>query len=128
MDAAAAQHNWAASGVAGFFNGYHAAIDSHPTIPSVAVACLHGSAGQGSAGQGHAGSEWDLARALVLSYDLVVEPVTRSDAERAAAMWRPGQGLPLGDRLCLALTERLGATVWTAGTARQGRPGAALIR
>lgn len=75
-----------------------------------------------------AGAEWDLARALLLSYDLVVEPVTRSDAEDAAAMWRPGQGLSLGDRLCLALTERLGATVWTADTAWRGRPGVALIR
>ncbi len=75
-----------------------------------------------------AGAEWDLARALLLSYDLVVEPVTRSDAELAAAMWRPGQGLSLGDRLCLALTARLGATVWTADTAWRGRPGVALSR
>lgn len=75
-----------------------------------------------------AGAEWDLARALLLSYDLVVEPVTRSDAEDAAAMWRPGQGLSLGDRLCLALTERLGATAWTADAEWQGRPGVALIR
>jgi ribonuclease VapC len=42
--------------------------------------------------------EWDLARALLLSYDLVVEPVTRSDAEDAALMWRPGRRDRGGDQ------------------------------
>lgn len=45
VDAAAAQHIGAASGLAGFINGHHAAIESHPTIPSVAEAGLYGSAG-----------------------------------------------------------------------------------
>jgi PIN domain nuclease of toxin-antitoxin system len=45
---------------------------------------------------------------------MVVEPVTRIDAEWAAARWRAGEGLSLGDRLCLALGERLDAEVWTA--------------
>lgn len=60
------------------------------------------------------GRSWDLARALLLGYGLVVEPVTLEDAERAAHRWRRGAGLSLGDRLCLALGARLDATVWTA--------------
>lgn len=60
---------------------------------------------------------WDLARVLLLSYGLVIEPVYDVDAERAAALWRSGSGLSLADRLCLATAERLTATVWTADTA-----------
>ena len=60
---------------------------------------------------------WPLARALLLSHDLRVEPVIEEDAERAAALWRPGAGLSLADRLCLALRERLATTVWTADRA-----------
>jgi PIN domain nuclease of toxin-antitoxin system len=64
-----------------------------------------------------AGRDWDLARALLLSYDLVLEPVTIADAEAAARRWRPGAGLSLADRLCLVLGERLAHDVWTADTA-----------
>lgn len=60
---------------------------------------------------------WDLARGLLLGYDLSVEPVRAADAECAARLWRAGSGLSLGDRLCLATGRRLGATVWTADTA-----------
>lgn len=60
------------------------------------------------------GRTWSLARALLLSHDLVVEPVIAEDAEAAARMWRRGAGLSLGDRLCLALGDRLDATIWTA--------------
>lgn len=60
------------------------------------------------------GRNWALARALLLTYGLDVEPVTADDAEWAAARWRTGEGLSLADRLCLALGERLDATVWTA--------------
>ena len=63
------------------------------------------------------GADWDLARALVLSYDLVVEPVLAEDAEKAARLWRTGTSLSLADRLCLATADRLAATVWTADTA-----------
>lgn len=74
-----------------------------------------------SAGSG----SWELARALLLSYGLVVEPVLAEDAERAAALWRRGSGLSLADRLCLALGERLDAMIWTAdaawGTSEQVR-------
>jgi ribonuclease VapC len=60
---------------------------------------------------------WRPARALLLSYGLVVEPVITIDAERAAQLWRRGSGLSLGDRLCLATASRLDAVVWTADTA-----------
>lgn len=64
-----------------------------------------------------AGGDWDLTRALLLSYDLRVEPVTASDAEWAAYRHRRGEGLSLADRLCLALGERLGLRVLTADKA-----------
>lgn len=37
-----------------------------------------------------AAADWDLARALLMSFDLQIEPVTESDAETAAAMWHRG--------------------------------------
>jgi len=57
---------------------------------------------------------WDLAATLLATYDLAIEPVTMADAELAARLWRPGSGLSLADRLCLALGARLGAVVLTA--------------
>ncbi len=76
-----------------------------------------------------AGRDWVLARALLASYDVAVERVTEDDAESAAAMWTRGAPHSLGDRLCLALGDRLDATVitadsaWgTAGRIRQIRP------
>lgn len=62
------------------------------------------------------GRDWDLARALLLSYELEIDAVTPSDAEWAARRWRRGEGLSMADRLCLALGERLDAVVWTADT------------
>lgn len=62
------------------------------------------------------GGDWDLAAVLLLSYGLALEPVTVDDGEWAARRWRRGEGLSLGDRLCLALGDRLDATVWTADT------------
>ncbi len=63
------------------------------------------------------GRNWDLAKALLLSYELDVAAVTQVDAEWAARRWRRGEGLSGADRLCLALGERLDAAVWTADTA-----------
>jgi PIN domain nuclease of toxin-antitoxin system len=63
------------------------------------------------------GRDWSLARALLASYELHLEPVTADDAEQAAAIWSQGSGLSLGDRLCLALARRLEATVWIADNA-----------
>ena len=61
--------------------------------------------------------DWGLARALLESYSITVEPVTLDDAEWAASRWQPGEGLSLGDRLCLALGERKDAQVLTADAA-----------
>lgn len=70
-----------------------------------------------------AGRDWDLPQALLASYSVRVEPVVRQDAEWAARRWRPGEGLSLADRLCLALGERLDAEVLTADKSwgRSGR-------
>lgn len=61
-----------------------------------------------------AGADWRIARSLLLSYGLRVESATVEDGERAAELWRSGAGLSLADRFCLALGERMEATVWTA--------------
>jgi len=63
------------------------------------------------------GGDWDLARALLRSYGLTIEPVTIEDAELAAKTWQAGNGLSLADRLCLALATRLAQTVLTADKA-----------
>jgi PIN domain nuclease of toxin-antitoxin system len=69
------------------------------------------------------GQDWDLVRALLVSYPVEVEPVLEEDAEWAARRWRRGEGLSLADRLCLALAERADEEVWTADTSwgRSGR-------
>lgn len=71
---------------------------------------------------------WELAGLLLVSYGITVEPVTRADAEAAAARWQRGSGLSLADRLCLALAERLAATVWTADTAWGDQPPVRQVR
>ena len=63
-----------------------------------------------------AGRDWDLVRALLVSYGIRVEPVGADDAEWAAHRWKRGEGLSLADRLCLALAERCDADVFTADT------------
>lgn len=63
------------------------------------------------------GGDWDLARSLLLSYDLMVEPVSADDAEAAAALWARRPHLSLGDRLCLALAGRLEVPALTADRA-----------
>lgn len=60
---------------------------------------------------GRRGGDWPLARGLLLSYGIVVEPVAQGDAERAAQMWESGSALSLGDRLCLAQAAVREATV-----------------
>lgn len=64
-----------------------------------------------------AGRDWSLSRALLASYGVVIEDVTEADGEWAAARWRRGEGLSLGDRLCLALAHRLNAQALTADAA-----------
>jgi PIN domain nuclease of toxin-antitoxin system len=60
--------------------------------------------------------DWSLVRALLTSYQVQVDPVSIGDGEWAARRWRRGEGLSLGDRLCLALAERIDADVLTADT------------
>jgi ribonuclease VapC len=60
------------------------------------------------------GRDWGLARALLESYSLHLEPVSIDDAEQAAITWVSGSGLSLADRLCLALGRRLDAVVLTS--------------
>lgn len=74
------------------------------------------------------GRDWDLARALLASYELYLEPVTVADAEQAAVTWTQGSGLSLADRLCLALGKRLDATVWTADTSWEASASVRQIR
>ena len=64
-----------------------------------------------------AGRDWHLVRALLESYAVRIEPVVIEDAEWAAGRWRRGEGLSLGDRLCMALAERLDTEVLTADQA-----------
>lgn len=64
-----------------------------------------------------AGRDWDLARALLISYGMGVEAVTVADAELAARRWVRRSGLSLADRFCLALADRLGVVAWTADAA-----------
>lgn len=61
--------------------------------------------------------EWPLAAALLEALGIRVEPVTRADAEAAARLASSRPGLSLGDRLCLALGQRLGVTILTADRA-----------
>ena len=60
---------------------------------------------------------WSLVRALLTGYAIQVDPVSIDDGEWAARRWRRGEGLSLGDRLCLALGERVDADVLTADSA-----------
>lgn len=64
-----------------------------------------------------AGRDWEIARALLTSYGVRIEPVTFEDAEWAARRWKRGEGLSLADRLCLALAERADTQVLTADVA-----------
>ena len=57
---------------------------------------------------------WEPAEALLKSYDLVIEPVSETDATWAARKWLEASSLSLADRLCLALGARLGVVVLTA--------------
>jgi len=61
--------------------------------------------------------ERSLVESLLFAFGLVIEPVTRADATRAAIIHQSNPSLSLGDRLCLALGERLEADVLTADRA-----------
>jgi len=75
-----------------------------------------------------AGADWTLAAALLDSWSLTVEPVTRGDAEWAAERWKRSENLSLADRLCLALGARLDVEVYTADREWGGFERVRLIR
>lgn len=68
-------------------------------------------------------AEAGLAGALLESWGVRAENVTREDAHSAASLKRSARHLSLGDRLCLVLGDRLDAEVLTADRAwgNQGR-------
>ena len=74
------------------------------------------------------GGNWPVAREILLSYGVRIEPVTAEDGETAARLWRRGAGRSLGDRLCLALGQRLGLEVVTADAAWGDLPNVLLVR
>ncbi|MGZ8481608.1 MAG: type II toxin-antitoxin system VapC family toxin [Candidatus Limnocylindria bacterium] len=69
------------------------------------------------------GADPELVARLLNSFGLRVADVTQDDAEVAAGLWRRDSGLSLGDRLCLALGQRLGLPVATADAGWRGSPG-----
>jgi ribonuclease VapC len=72
--------------------------------------------------------DWPRVRLLLLSFGLVVEPVSLADAELAAQLWSTGSNLSLADRLCLALGSRLDAEILTCDKRWSGLPGVVLVR
>jgi ribonuclease VapC len=62
----------------------------------------------------------EVAARLLNSFGLRVADVTQDDAEVAAGLWRRDSALSLGDRLCLALAQRLGLPAATADAAWRG--------
>jgi PIN domain nuclease of toxin-antitoxin system len=58
--------------------------------------------------------EASVAEALLLSGGVAFEPVTVEDARAAAVLHAARPNLSLGDRLCLALADRLGVDAVTA--------------
>ncbi len=74
-----------------------------------------------------AGAQPELVGRLLTSFGLEVTDVTQADAERAAALWRRGSGLSLADRLCLALSLRLGIPAATSDAAWRSEPTGAMV-
>ncbi|MEO7296817.1 MAG: type II toxin-antitoxin system VapC family toxin [Candidatus Limnocylindria bacterium] len=77
------------------------------------------------------GVDAELVARLLTSFGIEVADVVEADGRSAAALWRTGSPLSLGDRLCLALGLRLGVPVATGDTAwadAAGGPEIILIR
>ena len=64
--------------------------------------------------QQHGLDKFRLASLLLGGLGLQIIPVSIQDADRAAEIWRNHRYLSLADRLCLALADRMEATVLTA--------------
>lgn len=75
-----------------------------------------------------AGIEASVAEALLAARGVTVEPVTTEDARRAAALQATRPDLSLGDRLCLALADRLDVDALTADRAWGSSSGVIQIR
>ncbi len=106
-----------ASAVLAFLRGEAGAAVVEEALASGGARC--GAANWSEAAQKVRGADrdWELAGALLRSYGVAVDAVGVADAEWAAARWRRGEGLSLGDRLCLALGARVELPVLTADTA-----------
>jgi len=91
-------------------NAVQKALDINPVMSAAQIAELAGFYADSVV-------EWLVVSALLDTWGVRIEPVTRQDAERAGLMRVRSSGLSLGDRLCLALAERLGAEVLTADRA-----------
>ena len=62
-------------------------------------------------------SSWAMASAVLSHFGVTVEPVLAEDGARAGLMRRTHPSFSLGDRICLATAERLGAEILTADRA-----------
>jgi ribonuclease VapC len=69
------------------------------------------------------GADPGVAARLLTSFGLRVADVTAADGLNAANLWRRDSALSLGDRLCLALAQRLGLPAATADTTWRGLEG-----
>jgi PIN domain nuclease of toxin-antitoxin system len=74
------------------------------------------------------GIEASVAEALLVARGVTIEPVSAQDARRAATLHATRPDLSLGDRLCLALADRLDADALTADRAWGSNPGVIQIR
>lgn len=63
------------------------------------------------------GIDSSLADAILVARGVTVEPVTKAEGHRAATIKAERPSLSLGDRLCLALAQRMGLNVMTADRA-----------
>jgi PIN domain nuclease of toxin-antitoxin system len=73
-------------------------------------------------------AEASLAESLLVASGVVMEPVSIEDARTAAAMRAERPHLSLGDRLCLALAERMESDVLTADRAWGTESGVVQVR
>ena len=73
-------------------------------------------------------AEASLAESLLVASGVVIEPVCIADARTGAAMRAERPHLSLGDRLCLALADRVKSEVLTADRAWGTGPGIVQIR
>ncbi|MCL2788433.1 MAG: PIN domain-containing protein [Micrococcales bacterium] len=58
--------------------------------------------------------DWSLAESALIGKGLGIVPIETVDAVEAGRMWATHPALSLGDRLCLSVGQRLGATILTA--------------